>query len=151
MGIAQCYDSYFVHDGVKYASGTRIQFTKEFYDRHRDFRGGWMYVNPFPSIFLRYYVEDGKEFWHFTHGTVDDIVWERDVAEIVTPIYYVVKTDKDRIREKKEQGQTLAYIWPGTIVYILAMIFITVFNERVFGWIMATILYNNYCYEQLSQ
>lgn len=145
------YNSYFTVDGVKYKSGTKIRFSSDFYERHKIFKGGYHVFLPSPSYFHYLSEDNGNTLWHFNHGIVDDLVWERDVVEIVDPIYYVEKTDKDRIMEKKEHGEAWEYVWPGTIVYILAMIFITVFNERVWGWIAVTIVYMNYRYKQLSK
>ena len=147
------YNSYFEVDGIKYKSGTRIQFNNDFYKRHLPNAAftGYQYHTPEPSCFHYISEKDGNTVWHFNDSIIDDLVWERDVVEIVDPIYYVEKTAKERIREKKERGETWNYILPGTIMYILAMIFISVFKECVWGWIAATIVYMNYRYEQLSR
>lgn len=145
------YNSYFTVDGVKYKSGTKVRFSSDFYERHKGFKCGWAALSPSPSWFYYTSEDNGKTVWLFNNGLIDDLVWERDVVEIIDPIYYVEKTDKDRIREKKERGEAWEYVWPGTIVYIICMIFITVFNERIWGWIAATIVYMNYRYERLSK
>ena len=147
-----CFN-YFVLNGVKYGNGTKIQFKPDFYKRNAScgLFVGYQYTKPKPSVFLAILVVDGKTSWRFNNCIIDDLVWDRDVEAIVEPVYYIIKTDKDKIKEKKEQGRAWEYIWPGTIVYILSMLFITIFNERVWGWIAATILYKNYCYEQLSK
>lgn len=147
------YNSYFTVDGVKYKSGTKIQFSNDFYKRNlrNGVFIGCQYYTPALSCFHYISEKDGKTVWYFNNCIVDDLVWERDVVEIVDPVYYIEKTDKDRIREKKECGEAWEYVWPGTIVYIICMIFITVFNERIWGWIAATIVYMNYRYERLSK
>lgn len=141
---------YFDYNGQRFGQGTEILFTDDFYRRHAG-KCYISYCNPRPSIFGFVNCEGKNPVWYLGNCIVDDLVLENDIKEIVKPVPYVVVTDKDRIRAKKEKGQTWEYIWPGTIVYIFCMIFITVFNERVWGWIAATILYNNYCYEQLSR
>ena len=146
--------NYFELNNVKYGQGTKIQFSNEFYKRnaHRGFFYGYPYSIPKPSIFNRILYSDGKTIWYFNNCNVDDLVWSRDVVDIVEPVYYIEKTDKDRIREKKEQGKVWECIWPGTLVYIICMVFfIPIFKERVWGWIAATIIYYNYYYEQLSK
>lgn len=145
--------NYFIVDGVKYGQGTKVQFNSDFYKRNaaHNLFSGYPYMKPKPSIFNFIIEKDEKTIWYFNNCSVDDLVWTRDVEAIVMPVYYVEKTDKDKIREKKEQGKTWEYIWPGTVIYISSMLFITIFNERLLGWIAATILYKNYCYEQLSK
>ena len=145
--------NYFIINGVKYGQGTKVQFNYDFYKRNARYNlfVGYQYTKPKPSVFNYIIEKDGKTIWYFNNCSVDDLVWERDVEAIVMPVYYIEKTDKDRIREKKEQGKTWEYIWPGTVIYIFSMLFITIFNERLWGWIAATILYKNYCYEQLSK
>ena len=141
---------YFDYNGKRFGKETKVLFNDDFYRRQAGKQLMSLY-NPSPSIF-RCTIFDGKKtIWYFNDCVTDDFVLERDIKEIVKPMPYVIVTDKDRIRAKKENGQTWEYIWPGTIVYIFCMIFITVFNERLWGWIAATILYNNYCYEQLSK
>ena len=144
---------YFVYNGQKLGQGTKVRFNYDFYDRNAsgNLFGAYKYCKPNPSIFRAIWYEDGKENWHFNNCIVDNLVPERDIEKIVLPVIYVEKTDKDRIREKKEQGKTWDYIFPGTVIYILSMLFISIFNERLWGWIAATIIYNNYCYEQLSK
>lgn len=146
--------NYFELNGVKYGRGTKIQFNNEFYKRKAatSLFDGYPYSKPKPSIFRGIVYCDSKTTWYFNNCYIDDFVWDRDVETIVEPVYYVEKTDKDRIREKKEQGKVWEYIWPGTLIYIICMVLvIPIFNERVWGWIAATILYSNYYYEQLSK
>lgn len=145
--------TYFELNGVKYGQGTKIQFKPDFYHKwaYCSLFKGYPYMKPNPSVFRAIFVKDGKTSWHFNNCIIDDFVWDRDVEAIVEPVYYIVKTDKDRIKEKKDQGKTWEYIWSGTIIYICSMLFITIFNERIWGWIAATILYKNYCYEKLSK
>lgn len=144
---------YFIFNGDKLGKGTKVQFNYEFYKRNApgNLFAGYQYTKPKPSIFSHTKYEDDKIIWYFNNCIVDDLVLERDIEAVVMPVPYVEKTDKDKINEKKESGQTWEYIWPGTVVYIFCMLFITIFNERIWGWIAATILYNNYCYERLSK
>lgn len=146
--------NYFELNNVKYGAGTKIQFTNDFYKRnaHRGFFYGYPYSTTRPSIFNGIVYSGGKTTWYFNNCVIDNLVWSRDVAAIVEPVYFIEKTDKDRIREKKEKGLTWSYIWPGTLVYIFCMlIVIPIFNERVWGWIAATIIYYNYYYEQMTR
>ena len=144
---------YFIYNGQKLGQGTKVRFNYDLYDRNaaHNLFSGYKYFKMYPSIFRAVLYEDGKTSWHFHNCITDDLVPERDIEEIVLAIPYIEKTDKDRIQEKKEQGKTLEYILPGTIIYLFSMLFITIFNERLWGWIAATILYKNYCYEQLSK
>ena len=147
------YKFYFEVNGVRYGKGTKIKFNDNFYRRHAvgNFRF-YPYETPKPSVFNLLIYEDGKTIWSFNNCYIDDLVWSRDVEAIIEPVYYIEKTDKDRIREKKEQGKVWEYIWPGTLIYIICMVLvIPIFNERVWGWIAATIIYRNYYYEQLSR
>lgn len=151
---------YFVYEGKKFGTGTRVKFTYDFYTRH--WRQNCFFNDPKygnnPSSFTCILYENGKTIWYFNNCKVDSLVPSRDIESIVYPVLYVEKTAKDikeeakeRIRKKRERGETLEYIWPGTIIYIISMIFMPIFKEFLWGWIAATILYNNYCFEQLSQ
>lgn len=156
----RCYASnntnvqrYFVYNGIKMGSGTKVQFNYDFYHRNAvgNLFAGYQYCKPKPSVFSHIWHDGKKTVWYFNNCSVDDLVVERDVDQIVECIPYVKKTDTDKINEKKEKGLTWDYIWPGTVIYIFSMLFISIFNERLWGWIAATILYINYCYEQLSK
>lgn len=143
---------YFTLNGQQLGPGTEIVLKNECYQRNkRFFCQKSRDLSPLVRFQHIVYNDSGSTTWVFKEGMVKDLAWNRDVETLVRPVPYVVKTDKDRIREKKEQGTTWDYIWFGTVVYILSMIFITVFNERVWGWIAATILYYNYRYERLSK
>lgn len=144
---------YFIYNGQQFGAGTKVQFTYEFYERSigkHVYLGNPKYGKPYPSIFNCILYENGKAIWYFNNCVEDNFVPGRDIESIIHPMRYIEKTDKDRIREKKEQGKTWEYIWPGTIIYILSMIFMPIFKEFIWGWIAATILYRNYCYEKLS-
>lgn len=140
---------YFNYKGQRFGRETKVQFTDDFYRKNYSY--GNQISRYYPSTFYCVINEDDRLHWCFNNCNVYDIDPDRDIVKIVKSVPYVVVTDKDKIRAKKEKGQTWEYIWPGTLVYIFCMIFITVFNERLWGWIAATILYNNYCYEQLSR
>lgn len=156
---------HFTYRGKEYGYATKVRFTKEFYMRQfqkygpNSIWGTWHrhYVNEYqfvkPSMFYHIKIKEGKTIWNFFDFEVDDLVPDRDIKEIVHPVYYVKpKTDKEKIQEKKEKGLTWSYIWPGTLVYIFCMlIVIPIFNERVWGWIAATIVYRNYYYEQMTR
>lgn len=144
---------YFVYNGKQMGKGTRVQFNNDFYRRNAygNLFACYQYAKPSPSMFSHIKHENGKSIWFFNNCIVDDLVPCRDIEKIVSQILYIEKTDKDRIQEKKENGVTWEYIWPGTIIYILSMLFISIFNERLWGWIAATILYKHYCYEKLSK
>ena len=144
---------YFVYNEQQMGPGTKIQFNYDFYHRNsaHNYFGCYQYCKPKPSVFSHILYKDGKTIWYFDNCIVDDFVPERDVEQIVKSFQYVEITDKDRIRIKKEKGLTCEYIWLGTVIYIISMLFIAIFNERIFGWIAATIIYTNYCYEQLSK
>ena len=145
---------YFIYDGQKLGEGTKVQFTHEFYERNAGkncFLDNPKYGKPRPSVFNCILHDNGKTIWYFYNHVDENFVPRRDIESIVHPVLYIEKTDKDRIREKKEQGKTWECIWPGTIIYIISMIFMPIFKEFIWGWIAATILYRNYCYEQLSK
>jgi hypothetical protein len=144
---------YFIYNGKQMGQGTKVRFNYDFY--HRNAAGNlfacYQYAIPKPSIFSHIRHEDGKTIWFFNNCIVDDLVLDRDVETIVEYVPYVEKTDKDKILEKKKKGVTWEYIWPGTIIYILSILLVSLFNERLWGWIAVTILYMNYYYEQLSK
>ena len=144
---------YFIYNQQKMGAGTKVQFNYDFYHRNsaHNYFGYYKYCKPNPSIFSHILCKGGKTIWYFNNCISDDLVPERDVEQIVEPFCHVEFTDKDRIRIKKEKGMTWDYIWLGTIIYIISMLFIAIFHERIFGWIAATIIYLNYCYEQLSR
>lgn len=155
--------NYFVYHGKKYGLGTKVRFTWESIQRQKQ-KGHCLYGDFYylsentyqyarPSLFYHILNENGKVIWKFQNCEVEDLVPDRDIEEIVQAKYYVPpKTDKEKIQEKKEKGLTWSYIWPGTLVYIFCMlIVIPIFNERVWGWIAATIIYRNYYYEQMSR
>lgn len=144
---------YFIYDGKQMGSGTKVKFNYDFY--HRNAAGnlfaGYSYGNLTPSVFSHIRHNGEKAIWYFNNCSIDDLVIERDIDQIVKCVPYVEETDKGRIRKKKEKGLTWDYIWLGTVIYILSMLFITIFHERLWGWIAATILYRYYCYEQLTR
>ena len=144
---------YFVFNGEKLGAGTKIQFNFDFYKRNarHNLFAGFPYSKPKPSVFRYIITSNGKTTWWFDNCSTDDLALDRDVESITEFVHYIEKTDKDRINEKKEQGEVGKYIWPGTIIYIFSMIFIAIFNERLWGWIAATIIYQNYCYSKLSK
>lgn len=144
---------YFTYNGKQMGKGTKVQFSNDFY--HKNTAGNLFsccqYASPNPSVFSHIRYDGMKTTWCFNNCIVDDLVVERDIEKIVMCVPYIEKTDKDKIREKKEKGIVWDYILPGTVIYIISMLFITIFNERLWGWIAVTILYRNYCYEQLSK
>jgi hypothetical protein len=144
---------HFVYNGMKMGVGTKVLFNYDFYYRNAagNYFNGYQYNKQKPSVFSLIEREGEKTIWYFNNCIVSDLVIDRDVKEIVQCVPYVEETDKDRIRKKKEKGLTWDYIWPGTVIYILSMLFITIFHERLWGWIAATILYRHYCYEQLTR
>lgn len=155
--------NHFTYQGKEYMHGTKVRFTWEFIQRQKEMghclHGDFYNVNACiyglvrPSLFSHIEKTNEKTIWKFYNCEVEDFVPDRDIAEMVFPKYYVrPKTDKEKIQEKKDRGETWSYIWPGTLVYIFCMlIVIPIFNERVWGWIAATILYCNYYYEQMTR
>ena len=155
--------NHFTYHDKEYTLGTKVRFTWDFIQRQREkghcLYGDFRYLCDItyklarPSIFS--YIENinGKTIWKFYNCEVEDFVPDRDIEEMVFPVYYTPpKTDKEKIQEKKHRGETWSYIWPGTLVYIFCMlIVIPIFNERVWGWIAATIIYYNYYYEQITR
>lgn len=155
--------NHFTYQGKEYMYGTKVRFTWDFIQRQKQMGhclyGDFHYVLDTtyklirPSIFAHIENVDGKIIWKFYNCEVEDLVPDRDIEEIVQPVYYIKpKTDKEKIQEKKEKGLTWSYIWPGTLVYIFCMlIVIPIFNERVWGWIAATIIYRYYYHEQMTK
>ena len=140
-------------ESTSYATGSKFLFKKEFYERNIKENPNlykYKYGTISPSTFNWVWFENGKPKWYFGNCVVDDFDWDRDVEKVVKHVPYVPpKTEKEIIKEKFENGTASKTIWAETVVWIVVMILLACFHERIWGWIAATIIYYFTCKEKL--
>lgn len=120
-----------IYKGVEYAEGTRLK-VKTKWDGIKE---------------VTYY--NGGSLGNFKGEGFYDTLWayqaDKFVVEITHPVYPEKKEPKSQCsiwtRSGSGSWQSDDDIFVGLVIYIIAMILITFFNDRVFGWIGATIYF----------
>ena len=140
--------SYFTYKGVRYGECSRIRFKKEFYES----RG--MQPNPKYITFYEIKQVDGHLVWQCGYHLMrlerhSDVVPDRDIEEIVTPIYYY--EPKELVKKRLKNGSWIIYIWPQTLIYILCLIISPLFKEGYLMWTTGLLIYLRICYVALSK
>lgn len=162
--------SYFTYKGVQYGKGTKIKFTWDFNQRflrhtlsknkywrpEGDWRINNKYYDPNPSVFNQICIMDGKKTWICGNlaGSGIDVVPDRDIAEIVRPVYYVEPpTPKELAHQRFKDGTWVNYIvnemFPG---YVILMFFAILAQpaQMISGWIVLTAFFAWYTYLKIS-
>ena len=153
--------SYFVYKGVRYGRRTLIHFTKEFEKNVRkhvqpgtlsnlaEYPGRFRRPTPFNMI----KEENGQLIWAFGSAGISDrfvnFVPDRDIAEIVTPVFYL--TPKEMAKQRLKDGTWIAYVWPQTLFYIFCLLISPLFKQWYIIWTTGLYLYLRVCYIELSR
>lgn len=128
--------TYFTFKGNRYKYGTIVKFTEKDYRKETYQYGMYDGVD---NIFVYLDGPNGKETgWYIMVNNEDEI------EEIIKPVIWKkeewVKTSKDT------ESEDMLYAW---IIYIAVMLFMFFFNDRIFGWIVATIIFYFYRHSKL--
>lgn len=151
--------SYFTFKGVRYGEYTEVLFKEEFYKNVEKFDGRklhprfWGYKYPFFRTFR--YIEDvnGRKLWSFGRWLIAkkyyDIVPERDIEKIITPVYYM--EPKELVKKRLKDGSWIMYIWPQTLFYLACLLISPIFKQWYIIWTMGLYLYLRTSYITLSK
>ena len=158
--------SHFTYKGVQYGKGTKIKFTNDFSKRFiRHTMSKNEYWNPKYDwrLFSSYYQEtgffhsinivNGKENWicGMLAGTGMEVVPDRDIDEIIRPVYYVEPpTPKELFHQRMHDGTWINYIGHYILIYVLWLLFCLISYQWLVGWIMGTYVFLHLSYLKLS-
>lgn len=128
--------TYFTFKGNRYKYGTIVKFVEKDYRKETYQYGMYDGVD---NIFVYLDGPNGKETgWYIMVNNEDEI------EEIIKPVIWKkeewVKTSKDT------ESEDMFYAW---IIYIVVMLFMFIFNDRIIGWIVATIIFYFYRHSKL--
>lgn len=149
---------YFTYQGVRYGMYTKILFKDEVYERMNDdpkkhsvIARHWKY--PYFRTFRSIKNENGKKVWAFGYPLVDkrypDIIPDRDIEKIITPIYYY--EPKELVKKRLKEGTWFKYIWQQTLVYALCLLISPIFQDWWVIWTTGLYLYIRLSYIELSR
>ena len=128
--------TYFTFKGNRYKYGTVVKFASKDYRKETYQYGMYDGVD---NIFVYLDESNGKETGWYTMINNED-----EIEEIIKPVIWKkeewVKTSKDT------ESEDMLYAW---IIYIAVMLFMFFFNDRIFGWIVATIIFYFYRHSKL--
>ena len=153
--------SYFTYKGVRYGRRTLIKFSDEFRERIRNHVKPGTYSNLAnypgrfrgPTPFNAIKEENGQKVWLFGSPMVTDwiidFVPDRDIVEIVTPIYYL--TPREMVKQRLKDGSWILYVWPQTLFYIFCLLISPLFKQWYIIWTTGLYLYLRICYIELSR
>lgn len=146
--------NYFVHQGVRYYSGTTI-IVKQ-YDR---ISGRPINVN---ATFRYYDTDKGKYAYSIKDcttilsqkyfdrafmGVTENIVTKQDLCDKLGDLTHVCKANKHTFREELNvDGMFVAWIW-----YVCIMAVAIIFNARIGIWILASIMFCSYRNKKLKE
>lgn len=159
------HGSYFVYKGIKYGFPTTVLFTDAFYKRVGETHlggehyGSWHYLNePMYKAFTSIKMIDGKETWNFSSNInypefpdchYTDIVPERDIREIIYPVYYMKPSEL--VKTRFRNGTWFNYVWKQTLIYVLCLLISPVFKQWYLIWTIGLYLYLRLCYIELAK
>lgn len=128
--------TYFTFKGNRYKYGTIVKFVEKDYRKETYQYGMYDGVD---NIFVYLDGPNGKETgWYIMVNNEDEI------EEIIKPVIWKkeewIKTSKDT------ESEDMFYAW---IIYIVVMLFMFIFNDRIIGWIVATIIFYFYRHSKL--
>lgn len=146
--------NYFIHQGVRYYSGTTIivkqndkisgrvfdvKATFVYYDTESD-RYAFS-INRLTNIYPK------KDFDRVFVGVTEDIVREHDTNELMNKWAYTQGNKKHTlIEELSVEGMFIAWVW-----YVFIMIVAVIFNDRIGIWLFASIIFFNYRSKKLKE
>lgn len=92
------------------------------------------------------YMEHGNEIYDCIDENKDGIVAaRRDILKVLKEVYYTDHPEKWQKQgliylDGKNENQS-ADTFNGTLLYVVSMLVLTIFNDRIIGWIGATVIY----------
>lgn len=92
------------------------------------------------------YMEHGNEIYNcINENDIGATARRRDILKILQEVYYTEEPEKwikksSLYLDGKNENQS-ADTFNGTLIYVVVMLLLTVFNQRIIGWIGATIVY----------
>lgn len=126
---------HFYHKGKKYGYGTIVKFTD---DSNKDVKYGR--YNGVGRFFDKMETPE-VEYTGHSKCTFADV---GDIEEIIVPVFY--RSIPDVKICKDTECNDMFYAW---VLYIVAMLFISITNSRLIGWVSATIIFINYRHSKL--
>lgn len=164
-GYVTC-GSYFTYKGIRYGRYTQILFTEEFYKRANEYidpcstrswaiMGGYKF--PYFRVFHSVENKDGKEIWRLQRPKATDLKPteyvdvdpERDIANIVKPVWYL--EPKELVRMRLSNGTWMNYIGVQTLFFIICLLASLVTNQWYLVWTVGTYIYLRTSYITLSK
>ena len=91
-------------------------------------------------------MEHGNEIYNCIDANFTGVTAKRrDILNILQEVYYAKEPDKWQKKnglylDGNNENQS-ADTFNGTVIYVFSMLLLTIFNERIIGWIVATIAY----------
>ena len=91
-------------------------------------------------------MDDGNEIYNCIDENETGVyAARRDILKILQEVYYAKEPDKWQKKnglylDGNNENQS-ADTFDGTVIYVFSMFLLTIFNERIIGWIVATIAY----------
>lgn len=143
MSIVNC--DYFEFEGKRYPMGTVVTI-KEPYDERWGYKGK-------QTIVMEHKIIDGKDRYHtfYSYGQYHNVITktngfppEKWIKEIIPPekVEVFIKEKPVRYDKDSENGEVMF----GWMVYILIMIGLFIFKDRIMGWIMVSLIF--YCWRK---
>ena len=161
MGGYMTSGSYFTYQGVRYGKYTLVNFSDEFKKRINEHvkPGTFSNMASYPkrmrlaTAFNSVKEENGRLVWAFGEPMVSDWIVDfepdRDIARIVTPVYYL--TPKEMVKHRLKNGSWFLYVWKQTLVYVLCLLISPLFKQWYIIWTTGLYLYLRLCYIELSR
>ena len=91
-------------------------------------------------------MDDGNEIYNCIDENETGVyAAHRDILKVLQEVYYAKEPDKWQKKnglylDGNNENQS-ADTFDGTVIYVFSMFLLTIFNERIIGWIAATIAY----------
>lgn len=150
--------SYFTYKGIRYGEYTKVLFKDDVYARvndkpeHLPVRA-WGYKYPYFRTFRSIKQENGKQTWLLGQTLITkqytDIVPDRDIEKIITPIYYY--EPMELVKQRLKNGSWILYIWPQTLFYLACLLISPIFQQWYIIWTTGLYLYLRIAYIKLSK
>lgn len=91
-------------------------------------------------------MDDGNEIYNCIDENETGVyAARRDILKVLQEVYYAKEPEKWQKKnglylDGNNENQS-ADTFDGTVIYVFSMFLLTIFNERIIGWIAATIAY----------
>lgn len=148
--ISGCVTSgdYFTYHGVRYGRHTHIRFKKAVYERI-----GQVPNQRYTTFYSIKYI-NGAMVWRCGQNWMcteqhANIVPDRDIEVIITPVYYY--TPKELVKKRLKDGTWFSYIWKQTLIYALCLLISPVLQQWYLIWTIGLYAYLRLCYIELSK